>query len=280
MDKLDISDVLKRAERLPSLPLAVQEVIRSFDDERLDAASLAQKISQDQGLAAKVLRVANSPFYGLSGEIGSLQEAVVVLGFHTIRTLATAAGIVSRFQLKETGGFDQRAFWQHSVGTAVCARVFAKRLKMNQEIAFTAGLLHDIGRMILAACCQPEFAKVIAHQKQTGCTLLAAERAGLGTDHAEIGAETVRQWKFPEQIQTVIRRHHVPDDEPVTPLADLVHIADEFCHCLEGICRELDLVPRLAPGAWRRLGLNWREMEGCLPEIEQLKAGASLLLAA
>lgn len=280
MDKLSISDVLKRAERLPSLPLAVQQVIQSFDDERLDAASLAQKISRDQGLAAKILRVANSPFYGLSGEVGSIQEAVVVLGFHTIRTLATAAGIVNRFQVKEAAGFDQKTFWQHCIGAAVFARVLARHLGMNPEVAFTTGLLHDIGRLVLAACCQAEFAKVITHQKETGCTLLEAEQAVLGTDHAEIGAEMARQWKFPEQIQTAIRYHHAPDDVPFMPLIDLVHVAGEFCRCPEGVCREQDVVPSLAPGAWRRLGLDWGVIEACLPEIEQLRAGASLLLAA
>lgn len=278
---IELAELLAQADRLPSLPLAVQEIIRSFDNDQLDAATLANKISQDTPLAAKTLKLANSPFYGLSGDINSIQEAVMVLGFGTVRTLAVSAGIIGRFQLPADSGFDAPAFWQHNLNTAVFSRALAKLLKRDSEIAFAAGLLHDIGKLVIAFCRPAEFAEILAHQQQTGCASLEAERAVLGMDHAEIGAETAKKWHFPIQIQTAIRHHHAPDIEPTAWLTDVIHIADAGALCLEeGACTEQDFMARVSPGSWRRPGLYWNKLEASLPTIRQLQENAKPLLAA
>lgn len=150
----DAGKVLERIQKLPSLPSLVIEILASLNDEHVDVATLANKIARDQAIVARVLRVANSPFFGLSGQTGSIFEAVAVLvycftlGGKNLRGLVTAAAIINALPRTEKG-FDWRAFWHHGIVTAVCAKVLARRAGLNPETAFTAGLLHDIGKLMM-----------------------------------------------------------------------------------------------------------------------------------
>ncbi len=275
---LTIDQVTKAIQQVPSLSAVVLEVLASFDRENIENAGLVQKLGQDQGLTARVLRVANSPFYGMSSKVGSVQEAVVVLGFHNVRSLVAAAGIIGQFP--ETGhlDFDRIGFWQHSIGTAACALVLAKSLGQNQPLAFTAGLLHDIGKLALDAYFQQDFQLALAHRAAEDSTLLEAERTVLGVDHALVGYELAKRWKFPVAIQLAIRDHHQPESESGT-LTDLVHVADVLCHALDIGNAGYDLVPHLSSSAWSRLDLVWETMPALWAEIEQQYAGLSLLIS-
>ena len=121
MQPLNLEQVIAQIRQLPSLPAVVTEVLESFEDERADGGAIAHKIAQDQALSAKVLRVANSSFYGLQGKVVTVQDAMVVLGFRNVRTLVMAAGVTGSFPTVAAGGFDLRAFWMHCIVTAVCA---------------------------------------------------------------------------------------------------------------------------------------------------------------
>lgn len=279
MSELTPERIMQKVRQLPSLSLALMEVLHSFDNEGVDVATLVGKISRDQGLVARVLRVANSAFYGLPSRVGSIGEAVVVLGFHNIRSLVMAAGIINQFPPGGGKSFDRMEFWRHAIGTGVCARVLAARLGQDREVAFSAGLLHDVGKLVLDACFHEDFERVLACRAAHDCAMLEAERAALGTTHAAIGFEVARQWKFPPAIQRAIRDHHQPDGGDTSVLTDMAHLANVLCHALEIGNAGYDCVPPLSAGAWERLGLAWADMGEMLHEIERVNASVNLLVA-
>ncbi|BAN36100.1 metal dependent phosphohydrolase [Sulfuricella denitrificans skB26] len=275
---LTLDQVTRTIQQVPSLSVVVMETLASFDMPHFETADLAKKLNQDQGLTARVLRVANSPFYGMSSKVGSVQEAVVVLGFHNVRSLVAAAGIISQFPETGLPGFDRTGFWQHGIGTAACAQVLAKSLGQNQALAFTAGLLHDIGKLALDAYFHDDFQLALAHSADEDITLLNAESITLGVDHTQVGHELARRWKFPAVIQLAIRDHHQPERESGT-LTDLVHVANVLCHALDIGNAGYDLIPHLSSSAWSRLGLDWKTMPALWTETEQQYVGLSLLIS-
>jgi len=273
-----LSEVTRKVRQIPSLSIVVAELLVSLNNEDSDTATLVAKIAQDQGLAARVLRVANSPFYGLNSRVSAVSEAVVVLGFHAVRSLALAAGIINVFPPGGTTKFDRLAFWRHAVGTGVCARVVAGHVDQDPEAAFTAGLLHDVGKLALHVYFADVFEAVLARAAAGDLTIVEAERELLGYDHAAIGHEIARNWHFPPAIQLAIRNHHDPDTEPA-PLADIVHVANALCIALDIGCGGDHQVPCISHAAWGRLGLGWDALGRSLHEIERQNAGVNLLLA-
>src|SRR3989338_5858324 len=207
-------DIFARLHQLPSLPLIVQEVITSFNDAGLDTASLADRIAKDQGLSAKVLRVANSSFYGLPHKIGSIQDAVVVLGFDSIRSLALSAGMAQAFSPAPAGLFGRHAYWMRSFRVAGNANALAQCLQQGQQMAYTAGMFSEAGQLVLDVCIPEQFANILQQQKASGLDLVEIEQAELGCDHALIGAEMARRWNFPPEIEHAIHYWRMPEHEP------------------------------------------------------------------
>lgn len=267
-----MEDVLDRLQQLPSLPALLAELLESFGQEGIAVSQLVEKIGRDQGLSARILRVANSPFYGFSSHVGSIRDAVVVVGFNGVRAIAVASGLIETFS---GDGLDSRAFWQHGIGTALGARVIAKRVKLNEDAAFTSGLLHDIGKLVLELHFRENFLQVLARCRELDCEIVEAEKSMLGLDHALVGFEVAKRWRFPPGMQLAIRNHHNPDGDLLT---DVVHIANVMCHALEIGNSGYDFVPRMSPAAWRRTGLDFAMLQQCFREIEGLNASSSLFL--
>jgi HD-like signal output (HDOD) protein len=274
-----MNEVLDKLQQLPTISAVVQEVIASFDDPDLDAHTLARKIGQDQGLVTKVLRVANSAFYGLPRQVGSIQEAVVVLGFANVRTLVIAAGLVGAFPAgQESTLFDRKQFWRDSARIALCARLLAKRLKQNQEIAFTAGLLSGIGQIVLDVVVPKEFEQAL--QQAGADNLIAAEQALLGFDHAVIGAEVAKRWNFPAAIQHAIRFHYAPLQEPFEPVSAVVSVAAQLVQVLDSGAAPDELPQHLSETVMRRLGLDQAAIKACLEALDEMSAAVSMLTEA
>ena len=142
--------VAATVRELPPLPAVVTELIESLGHDELRSDDLARKISLDQALSAKTLRLANSSFYGMTRSIGSIQEAITILGLRTVRTVVMAAGVTGSFRRPPDIGFDFDAFWRHSIGTALACQALAREVGLEPDIGFTVGLMHDIGRVALA----------------------------------------------------------------------------------------------------------------------------------
>lgn len=281
MTRLSAQQVVAGVRDLPTLPAVVVELIRSLGKNDISAGELAIKISHDQALAAKTLRLANSSFYGMSRQVTSLADATAILGLRTVRCVATAAGLAGVMSMGSCKGFDFKAFWRHSVATALCTRDLARARKMDEETAFVVGLLHDIGRLALASCFPSAYADVIAYQAEHDCLPLDAERLVLGTDHVVAGVLITEHWRFTPAIVEAIGAHHDPAGAGgVASLGDLVHIADNIAHGLDLSGTPDDIVPPLSMDAWLRLALAESECRAIFHGTEsQYESVCQALLA-
>jgi len=266
-------DVVKSVLALPSLPAVVNDLLATMEQEDFDMHVLAAKITLDQALTAKTLRLANSSFYGLQSKVTTMTQAVSVLGFHSIRTLVTACSVIASFSAQGSGTFDFKAFWRHSLASAVCARVIAPHLKVNPDSAFTAGLLHDLGTLVLATRFAEDYQQVLAWQHEHDCTTSAAEHAVFGIDHAAIGAALAAHWKFPEQIQAAVAGHHLAHPAGCVAPADLataIVVANVLAHALDLADVDGDQVPPLSMPVWRTLALDNRAWARVFRDAEAL----------
>lgn len=277
MTALSLETVIADFGHLPASPDVVMKLLDYLKQDEVEADVVATMIAKDQVLAAKSLRLANSSFYGLQRRVATIHDAIVVLGQRTVSTMVTAMAITGRFQSLQVAGYDQRTFWLHNVGTALCARALAQRVKINPENAFTAGLLHDIGKLVLATRFPEDFASVLAYQTEKDCTMVEAERNLLGFDHAQIGAALAQQWKFATEIGEAVGGHHTPEDHLASPLTGLIHVANVMAHVLNFSGEENDLAPRISEVAWNRLGLSWGDFKHLMAEVSSQRQDADLL---
>lgn len=250
-------DILQSTVRaLPSLPTVVMELIDSLGRDDLSAEQLATKLSHDQALTAKTLRLANSSFYGVPRQVASISEAVSILGMRTVRTVVTAAALTGSFKKDSRTSLDFDALWRHSIGTALCAKGLAEALDLDGEEAFTLGLLHDIGRLVLATSFASQYQKALDHQREHDCLPQEAELATLGLDHAFVGGCITEHWRFAPAMVEAVTHHHSPGGSTNVSLAGLVHVADNIAHGL-GLSRlHDDIVPELDLHVWSAMGLD------------------------
>ena len=244
-------------------------MLASFSNEEVDVEHIARLIARDQGLTARVLRVANSSFYGLQSKVGTINEAVVILGFRAVRSMVMAVAMNGAFRVDHCPGFDAPAYLRHGVGVGLAARALAPLAKQNPELAFTGGLLHDIGQLVLASNFSAQYAVALAYRKQHDCPLVVAERDVLGLDHAEVGGLLAEAWRFPDSLHQAVAEHHAPATSLANSLANVVHLADSFAHALglAGFTDEL-LMP-VDRTAWERLDLDGEKCRKAFAEIER-----------
>ena len=262
------------ARNLPALPAAVLELLDMLGRDDVETHALAAKISLDPALAAKTLRLANSSFYGMARHVTSLSEAASVLGLRTVRTVVTTAALTGSIAAPVCEGFDFNAFWRHAVSAAVGSKLVAIATGVDSEAAFTAGLLHDIGRLVLAAGFPQRYEEVLAHGDARGIELGDREHQLLGIDHAAVGALVAEHWRFPKPIVDAIAGHHaLPTGADAVTLTQVVHLADHLLHALElGTCVDNDLPASCLP-AWLSTHLSAECRMHLLVETE-LQAGA------
>lgn len=220
---------LERVERLPTLPEVIARIMSMVDDPRISAQRIGEVVGQDQSMVATILKVVNSPFYGLSSRVTSIQHAVVLLGFRSIRNMALSAVLVRTFgESSRDHRFDRTRLWRHTVATAVGARLLGEMFRTcDPEEAFLTGLIHDMGIVILDQYFHEEFRRVLDRVTLEGKTLREAEREVFGHDHAAVGMYLAKKWNFPAAVVEAIACHHEPlraRREPV--LAAMVHVAD------------------------------------------------------
>jgi len=250
--------VRARVTELPPLP---QAAVRALGTLRRDDSSLeevAADLSCDPSLTARVLRLANSPFYGVSGRISTLSSAAQVLGRRTLESVLTLAAVAGQFGKHGSKTFDSSAFWRHALGSAIVARSLARAAGCDEDQAFVAGLLHDIGLLAMSSYFPAELDELIACAGASDMPLSAIERKLGLTPHAQIGAWLAAHWRFPAEVVTAIAAHHaeVPEAGPRASVADCVHVANAIAHALELAQLEGELVPPVEPGAWRRVSVS------------------------
>lgn len=264
-----------RIRDLPALPGLAARVVAVLERPDGDLAEAAALVETDQGLAAQVLRVANSAFYGLSGRIATVQQALTVLGTVVSRSLVYATTV---FDLR----IGHRGFWEHAVGAAVMAGAIARHLRLEKpEELSAAGLLHDLGKVVLCRQAPDAFAAVLEHAQVNRCAFRDSERALLGTDHAEIAAWLVARWHLPSRLADAVVGHHDPEGSRVAPVETaVVHVADVLVRAYGYGFGGDHLVPTPDPAAWRLVGLDRRALHAVFDAFERDLAAAHATLAA
>lgn len=222
---MEIRELLDQTSNLPNVPDVVKELIQHLNNPDSDYDAIAKKVTQDQTLSLKVLRLVNSAHFGLSKKVSSIEEAVVMLGFSRLKTMVIASGLVG--SVKEVEGLDLRQFWNEAFTVASVAEFFAKRTeKVEPDMAFTAGLIHNIGRLLLHLS-KPKLAQAIQTRiEESGCSRSDAEMERLNFTSPEAGQALLDMWSFPEELGVAVRQHKKPlEFEEPSPLAAVINMA-------------------------------------------------------
>lgn len=256
MSPLTSEEISEAIIKLPSLPNIVIELIYALDNSDVDTNTLSQKISHDQALTAKVLGLANSSFYGMQSKVGSIPNAVAVLGFNSVRSLVTAAAVVGTFSGSKSEELNYAEFWKHSIATALSAKAIAKCLGANEDQAFIGGLLHNIGRLVLATYSSSRYQEVLKWRSAHDEDLATAEINVLGIDHKTAGRATLEHWKFPSSIIDTLNVIDTDNQHGNRQAASIVSIADAIAYGLDASGGEYDRVPAISQMEWDLLKLN------------------------
>jgi len=271
-----LSELTAHAEAIPSLPEVVNHLTRTLGDERADVDTLAHHINSDPAIVARLLAAANSVTSGLSTRIFSARQAFLVLGVDRIVSIVLASALTYRYDTRSSG-FDARLLWRHSLGAATCARVLAEQTNNNPEMAFTGGLLHDIGQLLMFTASPASYVLALDQRRQQGLSLVAAERQVFGYDHAIAGRELARVWKLPGEIAEAIAAHHEPDDVG-SEIGNLVHVSEVLSHALDLGELPGNRVPEVSELAVAQLGVPWSRIAAHFPEIEARYDGIRIAL--
>jgi len=243
-------DLVKGSMRLVTLPEIFIRVSRMVDDPRCSAAAIAQALGSDPALTARLLRIANSPFYGFPSRIDTVTRAVTVIGTRGVRDLVLASTAVRIFS--HIGVVDMRSFWSHSLLCGLGSRLLAVRCgAVEPEALFVSGLLHDIGQIIILTKLPEVGRETRVRAEDCALPLYSLERSVMGFDHATVGGELLRQWMLPKAIWEAVKYHHDPAEAANTLDASIVHVGDVLAHrlfnrraedgaAMEVVCEDID----------------------------------------
>jgi len=273
MEKVTLESLVEAVNDLPALPQIVLKVMKLTESPNATAQEISDALNQDQALAAKVLRLANSAFYGFPRRISTVTDATVFLGFKTVRSIVMAASVCDLLS-KEIEGYALAPgeLWRHSQCVAISARLIAKRVKFfTVDVAYTAALLHDIGKVVLNSSMKQAYHEVVAKVEAENLPFNEAEDQILGFNHAEVGAKIAEKWNLPPELVDAIAHHHQPDKSQINrQLTSIVHVADAICVSMGmGIGIDGMLYP-LAPDALQILNYDENEIESTVSQLVDL----------
>ncbi len=243
MSRADL--IAARVGDLPALPQVAAKVLELVQDPDSSTADLEKVISRDPAITAKLLKISNSALYGLRCNVSTVSQAIVILGFSTLRSVVLAASTEALFRSKNSR-FKEKILWEHALAVALAARALARECRLPRtEEAFVAGLIHDIGCAILDGSANERYDEVVQLVYNDGMPLLDAERQILGLDHTEVGAVVAKRWNLAPALEESVRLHHHPEAARVDrAMCAIVQMADSVCIKL-GIgpekARDLDL---------------------------------------
>ncbi len=256
--------MIMTASDLPTIPVVATKVMQLIESESATAEELAKVVASDPAVAARVLKISNSSFYGCQRQIQTLSHAIVVLGFGTLKSLVVAASVK---QVYQPYGLTEKMLWEHSFGAGLAARIIAKETRLvSEEEAFLGGLFHDIGKIIMNTMNKQQFQDVMQRCYNDGLASEEAEQLVFSYTHSEVGGLVIKKWNFPDMLMRAVLNHHTFDfaeeeDSYQVSLTCVVGLADQFCHKVGIGIREpdddLDLLQTIPA---QRLGLNEQRM--------------------
>lgn len=261
-----LQELPAHALKLPSLPEVVNYLTRSLSDEKADAETISNHINSDPAIVARLLAAANSAASGLTTRILTTRQAFLVLGVDRIVNIILASALAYRYDIRHSG-FDARLLWRHSLGVATCARVLAEQTGSDPDLAFTSGLLHDIGQLLMYITSPACYLQIIERRQREDIELPDAEFAVYGYDHTDAGRTLASAWNLPIEIVDAISAHHAPD-EIGSEIGNLIHVSEVLSHALDLGEQPNNRVPDLSELACAQLGLSWPALGKHFAEIE------------
>jgi putative nucleotidyltransferase with HDIG domain len=255
---LEPEQVRRRVAELPPLPQAAVRALQTLRREDAALEDVAADLGCDASLTARVLRLANSPFYGVPGRIGSARDAAQVLGRRTLESVLTVAVLSGQFEAARCAVFDAAGFWRHALASAIAARGLAAAAGLDEDQAFVAGLLHDIGLLAMSVYFPDALEALVQRARADDLDLCSVERAHGLNEHAQVGGWIAQHWRFPAPVVQAIAAHHTPPagGDAAAGIAACVHVAGAIAHGLDLAGDAHEIVPPVDVGAWRRAALD------------------------
>ncbi len=263
---VDLRRRIEQVGELPTLPHVVQKLASMIGRPNISAEEIGALIEKDQVLSAKVLRLANSPFYGFPSRIASVGHAVVVLGLSVVKGLTLCA---TAFDMMKNAGMNE--LWRHSLGVALTAHILGAKAGMkNPEEVFVGGLLHDIGKVVLYVKWPDVGQQITLATRNTSRSLMETEQALFEVTHADVGGWLATAWHLPTTLREPILHHHSPTAAQDAKLQTaIVHVADVLVKGLACGNPGDDLVPPLSRQAWDLVGLDAQGLAQCLAQATE-----------
>jgi HD-like signal output (HDOD) protein len=264
-----------KATSLPTLPVIINNIIVTAKSDKSSANDLARIISNDQALSARVLKIANSPYYGLPKKIDSITRAIVVIGFREIVSIALGSGIFKTFSSNKNDALlDMNDLWKHSIGVGFASRLIEQKTGVEaQESTMLMGLLHDIGKIVFLIYFPEEYAEVLEKQRAKRVSLHIVEKELLEIDHAEMAYLLMKQWNFPDSISLPIRSYHNLAECPVEYMnrGMIIHVGDYVCHRAE-IGHSTNLFPEKSEEVFSAIGLSLEQVEELAVKLKESRS--------
>ncbi len=274
---MQLEALFKQPQALPAVPKIVHELIDSFNNEDISIDEIVGKIASDPVLSARLLRLSNSAYYHVSRSIGTVNDAVAMLGFVTVRTLVISSGLTGGY--KSMPGMDLNKFWRYSMQTAAVSRWVAKAAGQNVDLAFTVGLMHGIGQLVMHAGMPEQMLHLDKLATPLDSRRIDMERTSFGYSFAQVGAELAKQWKFPPAFSDAIQ--HFP--EPLAsgvfdPIAGVLHLSAWRARAEHNGLTAEEMAATLPTEVCTKLGLTADKVLQEMPSLSELCEGMEALL--
>lgn len=280
--KVLVQQAVKKVTTIATLPEVTAKILRTVEDPRSSASALHKLVANDPALVSRILKVVNSAFYGLPGQIGSIERAIVLLGLNAVKNIAVAASLGQLFRgTKLSDEFNAKDLWSHCVAVGITARELAKQLKIPlADEAFLAGMIHDIGLMVSLQTAPEQLRKVCELARNDSRSFCEIEIDLMGVDHQQLGAGLTEAWKFPRSCQLVAGYHHQPaalTSDRV--LVSLVYLADMLTAQLPKSFSLTTLRQSIDPSILAELNLEQSAIDQIKASLPETISNAAALFA-
>jgi HD-like signal output (HDOD) protein len=271
-DPAAIKKTLENVSTIPTLPIVIEKITRLLQNPQTSAEEIGKAITTDQALASKVLKLVNSAFYGFPGKISTITHAVVILGFATVKNVVLTASIFDAFskRVSLSQNFDLGKFWLHSIACGAAAQCIARHIGFSaKEECFIAGLIHDVGKILMCNYLPDEFELVIRNRIQKDCLFYESEKEVLSITHQELGGIIAERWNLPPALQNAVKFHHYQvQDRDFQTVTGIVHASDILVRAMDIGNGGDNKIPQMSDTVWTNLGFESIQLQALLEDIE------------
>jgi putative nucleotidyltransferase with HDIG domain len=248
----------------------LQEIETALQSPQCSLGTIGDAIQKDPDLTARLLRLANSPFFGFANRLSTVAEAVSLLGIQQIQDMIVASSVLEQFKGVPDKFVSKDSFWRHSLGVGICARLLAMERRLPKpDKFFVAGLLHDVGRLVLLSQAAESAQAVFELYSREKMLLRDAEKKILGYDHQQIAAELLQSWSYPPVLVQAVAFHHAPNQSAAKLEAAAVHVADHLVNAMGIGTSGEQFIPPLDDRAWTTLGLGTEVLTKIVEAVDE-----------